>query len=80
MVQPLNYSHPVLSIKVGIVPFPSKFFESGTKSPCVVNQSKAKSVLHLESPPKTYPYVGGMIHICSQNETCRQKESRRTEM
>ena len=40
MVQPLSYSHPVLSIKVGIVPFPSKFFESGTKSHCVVNQSQ----------------------------------------
>jgi len=39
-----------------------------------------QSVLSLESPPKSYPYVGEMIHICRQNETCRQNESRRTEM
>ena len=59
-VQLLTYSNPVLSI---IVRLPSKSFESGTKSPCAVNQSKSKSVLSLESPPKSYPHVGEMIHI-----------------
>ena len=42
--------------------------------PCVVNQSKSKSVLSLESRSKSYPYVGEMIHVCRRNE------SRRTEM
>ena len=39
-----------------------------------------KVSLEPPKPPKSYPYVGEMIHICRQNETCRRNESRQTEM
>ena len=73
MVQPLTYSRLVLSIKVSLV-LPSSLKVELWKC------CQSKSVLSLESPSKSYPYVGEMVHICRQNETCRQNESRRTEM
>ena len=71
----VNSSSPILeSIEIKSWASSSQNSLVPTKSPSVVDQSKSKSVLSLESPSKSYPYVGKMTHICRQNE------SRRTEM
>ena len=67
VAQPLTYTHPSLcsmSVIVSLVPeLPSKSFESGTKSPVFSVKVNQSPVLSLESPSKSYPYVGEMMHV-----------------
>ena len=75
MAQPLTYTHPSLccmSIIVSPVPeLPSKSFESGTKSPVFSVKVNQSPVLSLESPSKSYPYVGKMMHVGKMRVRCR---------